>query len=808
MFDLQPVAVGTAEDNFQIMVSSHQLGCELQKFEHVYETSIDTLDEPQKDGTWYPLKHTPPTEEAETSGVRRRELRSKSSADRGKTHTDALNVDSGASGEESGEDRDGDHSDEGAGSEGEWPPSTIKRKPRQFLPSQDSDADEPSGSALQGDDEEGFDNVSGSDAASGEDEDDAPENTATDLEASAPGNDMDVENEHHFSPPRDAPAQTVEHCTPVPLTPCSPPWQAGGDHESPQPLSPVVESRNLNEGMALLGECAGLLSPEPSPSRVRILSPPAREEITCDAQPPVVNCPLVTVEQEKSPVHAATGVDSDVVSEGSIPAHELYNDLEIRHDESAPPADIEDELGSHSGAAGDRAEVNSNPQFVVLHRVGGHEAGMAPAQINETPVSEAEDMLGFTPSLAPVVNCPVATTEEVSVPQKSFPTTDDRTVDGDKLPVDVDSLHSSMVSEGEDDARVAPTENPNSSTAGESEDALGFTPSLVPVVNCPLATTEEASVPQESFPATDERTVDTDKLPVAVDSIHCSMVSEAEDDARVAPMEIPNSSTAAESEDLLGFTPSPVPVVNCPLVTIENDEGLVLAQHLEGLVLAAVPGPTSEASAVPPPEVPPIPALRTVKEEVTVSLPSNKDNPIEIDSGSDDDAYRESLLDFPSEGESDLSDGPNDVVPADGGEQKVSAQRALRLQLQKISKKKLAVNREALRASRELATQNKVLRMELERVREEARQRELKLEEAIRMSQVVSASEFTDSPSTHITHQTTSIASAREVSDHEAEVSEGPVDNIIPATQVYRFPSLIQKFCWMFYVIFTKVMRC
>ena len=40
---------------------------------------------------------------------------------------------------------------------------------------------------------------------------------------------------------------------------------------------------------------------------------------------------------------------------------------------------------------------------------------------------------------------------------------------------------------------------------------------------------------------------------------------------------------------------------------------------------------------------------------------------------------------------------------------------------------------------------------------------------------VVSASEFTDSPSTHITHQTTSIASAREVSDHEAEVSEGPV---------------------------------
>ncbi len=326
MFDLQPVVVGTAEDNFQIMVSSHQLGCELQKFEHVYETSIDTLDEPQKDGTWYPLKHTPPTEEAETSGVRRRELRSKSSADRGKTHTDALNVDSGTSGKESGEDRDGDHSDEGAGSEGEWPPSTIKRKPRQFLPSQDSDADEPSGSALQGDDEEGFDNVSGSDAASGEDEDDAPENTATGLEASAPGNDMDVENEHHFSPQRDAPAQTVEHCTPVPMTPCSPPWQAEGEHESAQPFSPIGQSKNLSEAMVLLGDYASLMSPEPSPSRVRVPSDHTREESTGDAQPPAVTCPVVTIEQEKSPVHAGSRVDNDVVNDGSIAAHELYCD--------------------------------------------------------------------------------------------------------------------------------------------------------------------------------------------------------------------------------------------------------------------------------------------------------------------------------------------------------------------------------------------------------------------------------------------------------------------------------------------------
>ena len=132
--------------------------------------------------------------------------------------------------------------------------------------------------------------------------------------------------------------------------------------------------------------------------------------------------------------------------------------------------------------------------------------------------------------------------------------------------------------------------------------------------------------------------------------------------------------------------------------------------------------------------------------------------------------------------ESNLSNGPKDVESTDGSEQKVSQRRPLRIQLETILKKKLTVNRAVVRASQELEMQNKILKLELQKVREEARLRELKLEEAIRMSQVVSASEFTDSPSTHITHQTTSIASAREVSDHEAEVSEGPVDNIIPAT--------------------------
>jgi hypothetical protein len=92
------------------------------------------------------------------------------------------------------------------------------------------------------------------------------------------------------------------------------------------------------------------------------------------------------------------------------------------------------------------------------------------------------------------------------------------------------------------------------------------------------------------------------------------------------------------------------------------------------------------------------------------------------------------LLDFPSDKQSDLSDDANDVVPADGGEQKVLQQRALRIQLQKISKKRLAINREAQRASRELATQNKVLRMELDRLKEEATQNQMKLQEAIWMS--------------------------------------------------------------------------
>ena len=132
--------------------------------------------------------------------------------------------------------------------------------------------------------------------------------------------------------------------------------------------------------------------------------------------------------------------------------------------------------------------------------------------------------------------------------------------------------------------------------------------------------------------------------------------------------------------------------------------------------------------------------------------------------------------------ESDLSNRTKDVESIDGSDQKVSQRRPLRIQLETILKKKLTVNRAAVRASRELEMQNKILKLELQKVREEARLRELKLEKAIRMSQVVSAGEFTDSSSTHITHQTTSIASAREILDHEVEISKGPVQDCIPAT--------------------------
>lgn len=228
MFDLRPVTVGIPEDNFRVLVSSHQLGCQLQNFEHIFHTSLHTLDEPKKYGSWFSLKPSGPSEEPHSSGVQRRELQSKKCADRSKTVINIEDVVSGASGVESGDDRDGDRSDEGAGTEGEWPNSVRKRK--RFLSSQDSDADEPSGTALQFDNEEGMNDATGPTvAAAASIGDDAIETRAEtltkakDVEALARGNDMDVENPYHFSPPGDAPAQTIEHCTPVPLTPCSPP---------------------------------------------------------------------------------------------------------------------------------------------------------------------------------------------------------------------------------------------------------------------------------------------------------------------------------------------------------------------------------------------------------------------------------------------------------------------------------------------------------------------------------------------------------------------------------------------------------
>lgn len=68
--------------------------------------------------------------------------------------------------------------------------------------------------------------------------------------------------------------------------------------------------------MAFIGEYVEDLTlgpPPPTDSRVRKLSPLTLGEPRCDAQPPVVNCPLVNVEQKKLPVDACDGVDSDSV---------------------------------------------------------------------------------------------------------------------------------------------------------------------------------------------------------------------------------------------------------------------------------------------------------------------------------------------------------------------------------------------------------------------------------------------------------------------------------------------------------------
>lgn len=149
------------------------------------------------------------------------------------------------------------------------------------------------------------------------------------------------------------------------------------------------------------------------------------------------------------------------------------------------------------------------------------------------------------------------------------------------------------------EARMAPVHIYETPPSPATDVVLVCTSYVVPMVNCPLATIEEVSVPQKSF------------------------LSQGVDDARMALVEIHDSSTAAETEDMLEFTPSLVPVVNCPLVTIENDTAAN-----ERLVLAVVPGSTSEASTVPLPQALAIPSLLIVKKEVTeVSVPSNKDNP-------------------------------------------------------------------------------------------------------------------------------------------------------------------------------------
>lgn len=184
------------------------------------------------------------------------------------------------------------------------------------------------------------------------------------------------------------------------------------------------------------------------------------------------------------------------------------------------------------------------------------------------------------------------------------------------------------------------------------------------------------------------------------------------------------------------------------------------------------------------------PGTVTVKvEQTSVPLVSNRDDPICIDSDEEDAMWREVMRRNPSPAVSDLSDGPDEPAVPEGSERKMSAAKALRVQLSKISADKLSINKDTVHYNRELEFQNLQLKKELEMeraLREKERKLREEANESLRgagMAQV----ECISSPSAPLTQLTTSVASAPELSGSEAvELSQPGEVEVVPSTQVQR----------------------
>ena len=185
---------------------------------------------------------------------------------------------------------------------------------------------------------------------------------------------------------------------------------------------------------------------------------------------------------------------------------------------------------------------------------------------------------------------------------------------------------------------------------------------------------------------------------------------------------------------------------------------------------------------------------RVVKSEplddilTPIPLKSNEDDPILIESDEDDHIINTAWKMYPSESDSELSDEADNSVDKVMTDAKVSQDKALRIQLQKISKSKLSVNKTNRQKNRELVMKNLRLMQELTKERE-------KYQKLMSSGLFIEAPITSDNPSISAgpSHQaTTSIASAPELSVSECDPHHQADTNLvgraredyIPATQV------------------------
>lgn len=248
---------------------------------------------------------------------------------------------------------------------------------------------------------------------------------------------------------------------------------------------------------------------------------------------------------------------------------------------------------------------------------------------------------------------------------------------------------------------------------------------------------------------------------------------------------------AAAGEHSASPEQSPCAMEESPVPVKDHEEGVDMETAVEANPPRVEDEPMGDATVdVTPdrPRLPAIPALLKVKDEVALRVPSNIDNPITIDSDEEDRMWKEVVQNNPSDDDSDISLGTEDVVEGvEGSEPKVSSKTQIRIQLQSIGKKKLSVNKANVHKSRDLEMQNLLLQRELEKERKLREQAHETLRNA-GLAELLSSGQCPSSPTAPVTQQaTTSIASAPELSGSVADAAAA-LEECIPSTQVCQKP--------------------